>query len=353
MRNRELIFVSNALANGGAARVLSLLANQLAMSGRRVGVLAYSAYDDEYVLDSQVEKEYGPSGSENAIRAQRIRWIREVVRANPKATIVAFECFVNLQALIACWGLPNRVIVSERNDPARVGSGFPRDNIRKALYRRADMLVCQTDDAAAYFPTNIATRVILNPLKPGLPEPFTGERQPTVVTFCRLEEQKNLEMLIGAFAIFHKRHPEYSLEIYGNGSRRAILERFIDECSLTQCAHIYPARSDIHDVIRKYAMFVLPSDYEGLSNSMLEAMALGIPTICTDCPCGGARMVIDNGQNGLLVPVGGIDELVAAMRLVAENEAYARRFAQRATQVRDNLTIEAVTRDWAQVIFGG
>lgn len=64
-------------------------------------------------------------------------------------------------------------------------------------------------------------------------------------------------------------------------------------------------------------------------------------------------MVIDNGQNGLLVPVGGIDELVAAMRLVAENEAYARRFAQRATQVRDNLTIEAVTRDWAQVIFGG
>ena len=70
-------------------------------------------------------------------------------------------------------------------------------------------------------------------------------------------------------------------------------------------------------------MFVSSSDFEGLSNSMLEAMAMGIPTICTDCPCGGAKMVIENGINGLLTPVGDKDELSAAMQQVADNSQIA------------------------------
>ena len=65
--------------------------------------------------------------------------------------------------------------------------------------------------------------------------------------------------------------------------------------------------------------FVSSSDFEGMSNSMLEAMAIGLPTICTDCPSGGAREIIQHHENGILVPIKNIDALCSAMTEVADN----------------------------------
>ncbi len=117
-------------------------------------------------------------------------WLRGVAKHNPDACFVAFEYFVNMQTIIALAGLPNRLVISERNDPARVGSGKKTNWLRERLYRHADMLVCQTDDAAAYFSNKVAKTVILNPVKDNLPEPFRGERRHSVACFCRLEKQE-------------------------------------------------------------------------------------------------------------------------------------------------------------------
>lgn len=350
MLGRDIIFVSNALANGGAARVLSLLANQYAVDGHKVGVLVFRPYDAEFSLNSQIVKEYGPPGGGHSGKLKRIRWIREVVKRNPSSRIIAFEYFVNMQTLIACIGLRNRVIVSERNDPARVGSGFPTDSARAWLYRAADVLVCQTDEAAAYFPDKINTRVILNPIRPDLPDPIQSARRPVVVTFCRLEKQKNLGMLIRAFAVFHEKYPDYSLEIYGDGNERAALASLVASLALQASVSIFPARGDIHEVVKDCAMFVLPSDYEGLSNSMLEAMALGLPTICTDCPCGGARTVLDDGVNGLLIPTGDENALVQAMQKLASNARLAEDLGEHAAEIRNRLSLDTVAREWMGVI---
>ena len=104
--------------------------------------------------------------------------------------------------------------------------------------------------------------------------------------------------------------------MYGDGTEHDHLLGLIQKMGLVDKAFIYPGRSDVHEVVRDAAMFVLPSNYEGLSNSMLEAMAIGLPVICTDCPCGGARMVIRDGENGYLIPVGDKDALLAKMRLL-------------------------------------
>ncbi len=350
LSNLDIVFVSNALANGGAARVISILAKAFSERGSRVGVAVYSAFPGEYLLPGSVVKEYGPKGSSGTAKARRIAWLRSVVQRNPDAVIVAFEYFVNMQTLIACAGLPNRVVVSERNDPARVGSGFPTGWLRERLYRHADMLVCQTDEAASYFSDRVRKCVILNPLKEGLPVPYTGVRRKTVITFCRLERQKNLPMLVRAFSRFHKAYPDYILEIYGNGKEREGLTSLIGDLGLSGIARIYPGRPDVHDAVRDAAMFVLPSDYEGLSNSMLEAMAIGLPVICTDCPCGGARMVIRDGENGLLVSVGAEDELTGAMVRIAQNPALAERLSVHAAALRHSLSAKKVCSDWMEVV---
>ena len=66
-------------------------------------------------------------------------------------------------------------------------------------------------------------------------------------------------------------------------------------------------------------MFVSSSDFEGISNSMLEALGMGLPVVVTDCPVGGARMVIKSGENGILVPVGDTQAMYEAMRSVLKD----------------------------------
>lgn len=347
---KEVVFVSNALANGGAARVLALVANQLALRGHRVTVLSLNPYPDEYRLHSDIELNRIKPRRGFWGRIQQARCIRKIVKQNRNATVLAFEYFVNVWTVFACIGLSNRVIVSERNDPARVGNKFPMGFLRKLAYRRAHTLVCQTDEAAAYFSDNINKLVILNPIEPSLPLPANTPRRPTIVTFCRLDRQKNLGMLIRAFNDFRSAHPEYTLEIYGNGSERDALIDLVNSLSLAGAVAIMPNRTDIHEVVRDCAMFVLPSDYEGLSNSMIEAMALGLPVICTDCPCGGARMVIDDGVNGLLIPVGDGAALADAMRKVAEDEGLAKTLSSNAAAIRTRLSVEAISAQWLSII---
>lgn len=352
LENRDIIFVSNALANGGAARVICVLAAEFAKRGRHVGIAVYSEHDGEYVVAEGIQKEYGPQGSGAVAKVRRIAWLRGVVRRNPDASIVAFEYFVNMQVVFACMGLPNRLVISERNDPARVGGSRKTAWMRERLYRRADMLVCQTDDAAAYFSDKVNKTVILNPVKEGLPEPFAGERRHAVACFCRLEKQKNLGMLLRSFAEFAKAHGDWTLEVYGDGSERDALLRLAGELGIGGKVALRPGCTDVHERVLDAGMFVLPSDYEGLSNSMLEAMAIGLPVICTDCPCGGARMVIRDGENGLLVPVGGERELAAAMVRVADEDGLAERLGAAAAGVREELSADAIAERWGEVIWG-
>ncbi|WP_278852977.1 glycosyltransferase [Gordonibacter pamelaeae] len=353
LKNRDIIFVSNALANGGAARVICELASEFSARGKRVGVAVYNRYEAcEYAVAKGVQKEYGPQGAGAAAKARRLAWLRGVAKRNPGACIVAFEYFVNMQTIIACAGLGNRLVVSERNDPARVGGGRGNDWLRERLYRRAAMLVCQTDDAAAHFSAKVAKTVILNPVKEGLPEPFGGERRHTVVSFCRLEKQKNLSMLLRAFSKFHRERSGWTLEVYGDGSERESLDALASELGLIGKVSLNRGRSDVHEAVLDAGMFVLSSDYEGLSNSMLEAMAIGLPTICTDCPCGGARMVIRDGENGLLVPVGGERELATAMTRVADEPGLAARLGAAAASVRERLSVMQIAGQWEEVIRG-
>lgn len=101
-------------------------------------------------------------------------------------------------------------------------------------------------------------------------------------------------------------------------------------------------QADVREQIKDAAMFVLSSDYEGISNSMLEAMALGMPVIATDCPIGGSKMYIKDGINGLLVPVGDAQALAAAMDRLAGDAAFARQLGAEAAKVKENLAVSRI-----------
>ena len=97
-------------------------------------------------------------------------------------------------------------------------------------------------------------------------------------------------------------------------------------------------------------MFVSSSDHEGLSNSMLEAMAIGLPTVCTDCPCGGARMVIEDRENGILTPVGDKDALYRAMCEVIDNDVLRNKISENALRVKESYSLDKILGEWKSII---
>lgn len=348
----KILFVINQLGGGGAERVLILLANYLARnSDYDVTILSIHKSKQKYEISSNLSVTECDGFEENTVKI--IKAIRKKIQQVKPEIVVSFEYHMNMKVILAAFAISKtRLIISERNDPATKGGKFPLKQIRNVLYQYAECLVCQTPDAKAYFPKDIRRKsvVIPNPIKEDLPGPFAGKRKKTIVNFCRMEPQKNLFLLIDAFDDFRKKHSEYTLEIYGDGTLGNDLKAYVDEKMLYDYISIHPAIPDIHEKIIDAGMFVSSSDYEGLSNSMLEAMALGIPTICTDCPCGGARMMIEDGVNGLLVPVKNKSELSNAMEKIANDPELALRIGTEATSIRNKLNITTIVNMWLQAM---
>jgi len=223
--------------------------------------------------------------------------------------------------LLAAEGLPNKVIISERADPNRLMKKRYGKPFIEKYYTRADEAVFQTEDAKSVYPETVSQKgtVIFNPLKDNLPQPYHGERNKNITTFCRISNQKNLPLLVKAFSQVHSKHPEYMLRIIGDAPNEEgkvvlqTLDKQINELNLKKSVKLEPFMKNVHQAIIEDAMYVNSSDYEGISNAMLEAMAIGMPVVCTDCPVGGAKATMNDGENGLLVPIQNAEALANAM----------------------------------------
>lgn len=348
------MFVCQSLGNGGAERVVSVLSRALDKKLYKIYILAMTGTEVAYQLDPNVRILLPSSEIADGVRGklQRIAAIRKHVRKEKIDTVIAFSHYNAMFAVLACMGLKVRIIGSERNDPAQIQDRKVLNTMRSILYRRLDCLVCQTNDAKAYFSEAIQRKsvIILNPITSGLPDPWTGERDHRIVTFCRLNAQKNLPMLIDAFEIFHRVHSDYQLEIYGNGEEKEKLEKLIRSKKLENAIYLHPFCRDIHSRVRSAAAFALSSDYEGLSNSMIEAMAIGLPVAVTDCPCGGARMVIEHGVNGLLVTVGDAQAMSQAISSIIDDHELAACLSGEAVKIRQKLDEKQIAEQWADIL---
>ena len=352
-KNKKLVFVIPYLRDGGAERVTAALASEIArLPEYQVHLITYE-YDPnrEYPLDEKVTRHNLPDLRGNRITKifGRLSFLRKTVRK------IAPDCVISLAAIhmvalltIALFGCGIPLVLSERNDPVKSPGTKMKRGLRFVCYSLCDGLVFQPSNARDFFPVFMRNKsvVICNPLSSGLPEPFAGIREKKIVNFCRLVPQKNLELLIDAFSDISSEHLEYTLHIYGEGPERKRLSEKIQNLSMGDRIILHGYTSNIYAEINNAAMFVSSSNYEGISNSMLEAIALGIPSVCTDCPAGGARETITNGVNGLLVPTGNRKELANAMRKVLEDSALAEAMSKSGILLRETLSVSAIAHRW-------
>lgn len=348
----DVTFVVSALHGGGAERVIATLANYMAGRDDNVTILMTAGDEVVYRLEENIRLiSIGQaSGGNPLVQVKRLAAMRQYFKAHRQSHIVSFSTTINLFTIIASLGMGMDVIVSERNDPNR----FHHKWLRNMIYEMGDRFVFQTEEAAKCFSKAIRKRssVIPNPIRTGLPKVYTGEREKKIAAVGRLEPQKNHRLLLEAFAGFHERFPEYTLHIYGKGKLEQELKSFASELHIESHVVWEGFREDILERIRTYSMYVLSSDYEGISNSLMEAMALGLPCISTDCPIGGSALCIQDGENGRLTPIGDGRALQDAMEWIAQDDSRAEAMGQRAAGIRERFSEEKICELWRSFIEG-
>ena len=352
--NRTLLFYINSIHEGGAQRVMLQLAGRFAAAGWRV-LLATSFVDRwEYPVPPGVERLSleGEQLVQSALRRNlsRIRALRALIVKYRPAALISFMGEPNFRAVLAARGLPVKTIVSVRNDPEREYAGRVFRFVGKHILPHADGCVFQTEQARAWFPESLQKKsaVIMNQVSEAFYDrPAAAERE-EIAAVGRLSAQKDHALLIRAFS----RLPDTGerLLIYGEGELRPELEALIERLGLSGRVLLPGQCGDIPEALNGAKLFVLSSDYEGMPNALLEAMALGLPCIATDCPCGGPSSVIRNGENGLLVPVGDEGALSEAMATLLSDAELRRRLAQNAKQTAEGFRPDAVFRQWEDYV---
>ena len=390
---KKIAFFIDSLGGGGAERVVSVLSTELTARGYAVDILMLNKRPIAYSLPESVGLYYAEEmpvttawgkwsrklleccmhlqvrfwnpllrrfGHTTYPRVNETRMFfyanyalpyREYLKKNTDCTAFGFLIRSNISMLMAAKGTGIKTVFCERNHPIRPDMPANIIKIRDRIYHRCRAAVFQTEEERAYYTRlRCETAVIPNPLKESLPEPFTGERRHEIVNFCRLNKQKNIPLLLEAFALLRKEYPDYTLRIYGRGDEKENLIHLAKEMGLGGTAIFADFAPDIHERIRDAAMYVCSSDFEGLSNSMLEALAIGLPCVCTDCDGGGARMMLRDHENGLLVPKGNAQALYLAMKEIIENPALATKLSLEAAKLREDLNISAIADRWEAMI---
>ena len=289
---------------------------------------------------------------------REIAWLGKYMQDNPDMTVIVFLQPSIPMVLLAAQELPNKVIISERADPNRLmKKRYGRKFIEK-YYQRADKVVFQTEDARNVYPQNIAEKcvVISNPIKANLPEPYHGERNKYITTFCRISPEKDLLTLLKAFCLVHQKHPDYQLKIIGDAINENEIQykqeliAYIQKNGLSDFVAFKPFTKDVHEEIIHDTMYVNSSVTEGLSNAMLESMAIGLPVVCTDCPIGGARATIIHKVNGLLTEVGNAEKLADKMLLLINNSVLSNQISNESVRVRREKSLQSITDKWVSIL---
>ena len=343
------------LKMGGAERVVCELANDFTAMGYHITIVLLDSPEIYYKLNSNITTyfiEYNKNKNTFFRNIERVNKFRKFIKENSINIVLSFLTSSNFLSILATRGIKVQTYISERSDPNKDTKKIKR--IRNILYSFSDGLICQTEEAMNYFPSIIRNKgiVIKNPIKENLPKwREINEHDRNIVTAVRLNKAKNIPMLIDAFSKVQSQYQDYKLLIYGDGEERDNIKQKIEDYGLEKSIILKGKNNQWHEEAKYASMFVLSSDYEGMSNSLLEAMAMGMPVISTNHPVGGAREVIENGKNGFLVPVGDSDELADKIKKIIENKELQLQFSEKAEEILKVLNRKKIIKQWLDFLI--
>ena len=351
----RILFCLGGLNKGGAERVATNLCNYFIDNNNEVEILITRLDEIAYEVNPKIKiKSLQESKKQNIIKhnINIIKNMKKEVLSYKPDLIISFLKEPTGRILLlkkTCKKIREiPLIISVRADPNIVYKSLFNKTVVKLLYNKSDGYVFQTEEAKQFFNKKIQDKSIIipNPVdEKFLIEP-SKKRNTNIVTLGRLTQQKNHKLLIDAFELLHKDYPEYKLIIYGEGPLENTLKEYIKIKKLSQNIVLAGIIDDVIKNTYESKMFVLSSDFEGMPNSLMEAMSMGIPCISTKCDGGGAEFLIENGKNGILVEKNNIEQMYNAMKKIIEDEKLSKKISQEAHNRMKKISPKIINKQW-------
>lgn len=353
----NITFFIGSLHGGGAERVVCELASYLASHDHSVEILLVSETGRSYSLTNEVSVKFLSTLNQSNIKVFRIikKMINlyKYIKNSSPDTYVVFLPETIRALLFFRKAVHAPIIVSERCNPASYKS-----NVLSYLcksYSLSDGIVFQTEQAKQFIsdliPKMPPTAVIPNAVNYIPNDSFTMKKDKnTIIGVGRFSNQKNFPLLIRAFSLVAKDYPEVKLKIYGEGNLRGDYEKLIQNLNLEKRVLMPGFADNIYTEMRQAGMFVLSSDFEGIPNALIEAMSVGLPCVSTDCSGGGARLLINNGENGLLVPTGDAEKMAEAIKKILDDTEFAKKISDNAMLIYKRFSPDKIYSEWEDFI---
>lgn len=356
------------MQSGGAERIAALLCNRWAEQGHEITLMpTFSARGEcQYPLAERVKLDYLADRVGTTVRSpgtllRRFFTLRKFIQEYEPDVVISFLTQVNIAALLASIGLAVSVVVSERIYPPLMPMAWYWRGLRRLTYSKANQVVVQTEQGRSWLNRccpSAKGRVIPNPVVYPLPasEPrisphsMLEEGRLRLVAAGRLEPQKGFDTLIRAFALLMDEFTNWDLVILGEGNEQLQLEALVRELGLAERVFLPGRAGNIGEWFESADIYVMSSRFEGFPNTLIEAMAHGLPAVSFDCPT-GPRDIIRHGVDGFLVPSdAGERGLVQAMSQLMADEHLRRVIRGQAIKVRERFSMQSVGALWDEVL---
>lgn len=350
----NICFCSSAMIAGGAEKVIASLANYFVKLGHKVTILMVAGTKKEsfYTLSEDINLIALCEGKKKASRPiKRVILLRKALKSLNPDIAISFLYHASIYSYFALLGTRIPLLVSERNNPKKVPSNFLIRLLRNYVFKNASGIVFQLDEAKQYFNGKYRRgEVISNPVILNYhPVDSLISRKKKIIYVGSDKKEKKRKLLYDVFSIFYKNNPDYILEVYGIDSFDADKEHLkkngiVD--SVKYCGFV----ENWHALAFDATAFILTSDFEGMPNALLEAHTLGIPCISTDCPPGGPREILENGDGGILVEVGDAKKMAMELERLAADIKLQRKFSKKGMDNRTKYNVEAIGDKWLALI---
>ena len=349
----KIAILITTMNGGGAERVVANLSNFLLQKGHQVTIAVMRGLTSQYDLNPEVKvwymsKTYSSSTNQHLTEVLVVNmFLRKLEKYD---CLLAFLTVPILLSLLFCQSIQCPLIICERNFPG---------SYRK-LYRYALRFMCNRANGAIFQTEAIRNwygrfkrevLVIPNAINEDIfKSPYIENYPQVIVNVGRFNPQKNQALLINAYSAIATKYPNSRLIFYGDGELRVKLKEQVIRLGLQNQVIVSSFQKDIIRYLRQAGIFALSSDYEGMPNALLEAMALGLPCIATDCDGGGPRAIIQNGINGILVEKQNTEHMSQALDRLLGDVSLRRRLGRNARQIRINCSYEAIYSQWLSFI---
>jgi glycosyltransferase involved in cell wall biosynthesis len=356
----KIVLLVSSLGAGGAERVASTLCNAWAARGDQVTLIPTFSGGGQpfYKVSDAVETirladVVGSARKSLMSSLRRLFALRKLIADRRPDVIVSFLPNVNVAAILASARLRIPVIICERTDPSSCPMPLSLRSACWLTYRYADLVIVQTSAVASsihrVYPALRRVDAIPNPLPPEIATvrrtTAIGKRK-TLLSLGRLSVEKQVNLIIDAFASVAPDFEDWDLHIYGDGPLKNDLEKQIRDLGMAGRVFLKGQTVEPWKITADADLFVMTSRFEGFPNAMLEAMGIGLPCVVFDCPS-GPREISDDGEDARLVKPDDRGDLVEALAELMGDEGLRARLGSRArTAVMSRFSAESVLDGW-------